>query len=128
MKQTKDHGPDIRLTQAQVDLLEHYALPHIKKPIDHCTAADAAQLIAAGLIREGMGYAINPFGKNLAKITGSETAEEIEALYSPQMTEAKGWIVTEKAIYHITTSVEPEHRAQLEAVIRVFIADKDPAA
>jgi len=123
-------GEIIKLTQYEADLLNMYAFPFISKIPPERPQGDNGNfgtLVQAGLVREGVGYAIDPFGENIHKITGKESEAQFAKLIKPTLKEVPGWVVTEKAIAHILEPLEGDTRQKTEFLLRRVIADKDPA-
>jgi len=114
------------ISTSELKLLQAYALPHMRFPTDGFPVGTFRKLIDKGLVREGIGRAISPIGTTELNLTGNESAEEFEAALQPRLVDTPGWVLTERGVQMILLMVEAENRPKTEAVLRTFIADKDP--
>lgn len=87
-----------------------------------------AELIAKGMIREGKGRTIGQ--DDLVPPTEEAIVpnwHKYKADFLAIAIEVPGWVATEKAVLSIADTVEPQDRQAHIELMRLTIADRDPA-
>lgn len=125
---------NIPLSLDAVELLQMYALPHVHRDLPEVrNDVEAMRLRLAfkelcdkGMVREGMGRVISPDVQPGYLCDGTETIEEFKAKLEQHLSDKVGWVATERGMRWIACKAPRADYAKSMAVMRTFVADKDP--